>query len=243
MTRNATNTRATLIACGALLSLTPLTASALGLTVVNVSSSGASTAVLENNEVLTVDLRLDNATNLSVAGLGIGVTGYDNGNDGVLTNDHLRFVGGVVASSVLNTSFDDPDYLGGIGNIRSAPVQFGAGVPFNNPRRVQLFDGVSITPTTGDGSIDPGIDGFTTGPSGAHFRIQFRAAAGINGINNPTAVTLFFGVGQFGNTAVDALGNDVPFSNASYTVTVAPEPGTALLMGLGLAGLAARRRR
>ena len=32
------------------------------------------------------------------------------------------------------------------------------------------------------------------------------------------------------------------FSNDSLTITVVPEPGTALLMGLGLAGLAAVRR-
>lgn len=242
MTRNATKTRAVLVACGALFSLTPLSASALGLTIVNVSSSGPSTTFLSNNELLTIDLHLENTSNVAVAGLSLGAFGYDNGNDGNLSNDHLRFVGGAVASSALNTSFDDPDYLGGIGNIRTAPTQFGAGVPFNNPRRVQLFDGISLTATTGDGTIDPSVDGGSTGAGGVHFRIQFRAAAGINGIN-PTAVTLLFGVGQFGNTAVDEFGNEIPFSNASYTVTVAPEPGTALLMGLGLAGLAARRRR
>ena len=45
-----------------------------------------------------------------------------------------------------------------------------------------------------------------------------------------------------GHIAIDRFGNDVPFQNATYALTVIPEPGTALLMGLGLAALATRRR-
>lgn len=243
MTRNATKTRAVLVACGALFSLTPLTASALGLTIVNVSSSGASTSLLLDGDVLTIDLHLENVSRAAVAGLGIGVTGYDVGNDGVLTNNHLRYAGGSVASSALNTSFVDPDYIGGIDNIRNAPTELGAGSPINSPRRIQLFDGVAITTSNGNGTFDPGVDGLPTGPNGAQFRIQFRAVALASALGVPQVVNLNFGVGQFGNTAIDGVGNEIPFSNTSYTVSVVPEPGTALLMGLGLAGLAARRRR
>ncbi len=57
------------------------------------------------------------------------------------------------------------------------------------------------------------------------------------------SVNLDFGTGQFGNEAVGAGGAFLPFSNAGYSLTVVPEPGTALLMGLGLAGLATTRRR
>jgi len=38
-------------------------------------------------------------------------------------------------------------------------------------------------------------------------------------------------------------GSLLSFNNATYTVQVVPEPGTALLMGLGLAGLTAGGRR
>jgi len=102
-----------------------------------------------------------------------------------------------------------------------------------------LFEGVALSPSNGDGSLDVGIGGGTVGSGDVHFRVSFRAVTALN----PRNVTLRIGVGDFGNVAVGAGGVELPFSNASFTVNVVPEPGTALLMGLGLAGLAARGRR
>ena len=46
-----------------------------------------------------------------------------------------------------------------------------------------------------------------------------------------------------GAVAIGAGGNEIPFTNATYALSVIPEPGTALLMGLGLAGYLVRRKR
>jgi hypothetical protein len=227
-----------LAAGAALLSIAPISASALGISIVNVSSSGGNAALLEDGDILTVDLRLENNTNIPLQGLGIGVTGYDRFNDGAFLNDHLRFVGGAVATSAFNVVAG----FGGLPNIRTAPTEIGTPPPISNPRRVQLFDAASLSPSDGDGSLDTGVDGDLVGNGDVHFRIQFRAVAGLTGLTG-NSVTLNFGTGLFGNVAIGVGGVEVPFQNASYTVGVVPEPGTALLMGLGLAGLATAGRR
>jgi hypothetical protein len=74
-------------------------------------------------------------------------------------------------------------------------------------------------------------------------RVTFQAnALGAGGLNPGAVVNLNIGTGSFGNIAADFGSNILSFNNASTTITVVPEPGTALLMGLGLVGLASRRR-
>lgn len=241
---NRMKTGIALVAGTAMFSLAPLSASALGVSIVNVTSSGGSTALLYDGDILTFDLRLENVGNQDISGLSMGVFGYDQNNDGNLPNDRLRFVGGSVASSAFNTTLlPGPVAIGGIANTRLAPTQVGAGSPFNNPRRVQLFDGVALSPSNGDGSNDVGIGGSSVGSGDVHFRVSFRAVGGLTGPTTIENVTLTFGVGQFGNAAVGPDGSLLSFNNAQFTASVIPEPGTALLMGLGLAGLAASRRR
>ena len=230
------------VASAALLAGTPLAANALGVSIVGVSSSGGNVNLLSNGDIITFDLRLENGTNEDVLGLGVGIWGYDVGQDGVLANDHLRFVAGGAVANRIFKSVDEP---AGLPNVRTAPTQLGRGSPFFEERRVQLFDGVNTSPFNGDGSLDPAVGGGLVGdsPTAAHFRVSFQAVAGLSGPTVVSAVNLVFGNGRFGNVAVGTGGVTLPFSNAGFTVNVVPEPGTALLMGLGLAGLAARGRR
>ena len=81
------------------------------------------------------------------------------------------------------------------------------------------------------------------GNGDVHFQVMFEAVT--NGVLSvPTAMTLDFGThAEFGNVLVGAGGEILPFVNDSISFTLAPEPGTAMLFGLGLAGLASIRRR
>ncbi|MFK7896304.1 MAG: PEP-CTERM sorting domain-containing protein [Myxococcota bacterium] len=218
--------------------IAPLSASALGISIANVSNT-----FLLDGETVTIDLVLENVTQEDIFGLEILATGYDVGNDGTAINNHLVLSGGVVASSVFSTAFV-PGGVGGVGglaNLRTAPTEQGRRPPFMDPLRTSLFLGAALASSNGDGTLDSGIAGGQTNGGDVHLQVQFTAQAGLTGIDANT-VTLNFGTGEFGSAAIGANGQILAFSNASVDITVVPEPGTALLMGLGLAGLAARRR-
>lgn len=132
--------------------------------------------------------------------------------------------------------------MGGIQNS-TAPGARGNHNPlfpqFNEEVRYTLFSGVQTSAANGDGSLDDGIDGNPVGTTGAHLRVVFTATAGA-ATNN---MAINFGViPQAGQAAVGTGGADLAFINQIVNLTIVPEPGTALLMGLGLAGLAGAGR-
>jgi hypothetical protein len=235
------------LALAGLLLFAPLSVQAAGISIVGVSSSGADPGFLRNGDVLTVDLVASNPGNLDIFGLGLDVRGYDPDANGVADNG-LTLMGGQSTASIFSVAFDTTlGSLGGIPNIRTTPEEKGGpGNPFQGIPPTELhavmFEGVALSPSNGDGTLDTGIGGALVGDGDVHFRVMFLATT--NGLPAPGALVLDFGVHpEFGNVAVGAGGAILPFSNDSLSVFVAPEPGTALLMGLGLAGLATTRRR
>ena len=229
----------------------PLSAGALGVSIESTSVAGLGTAsALENGDVVTFGLLLENATQQDVFALGVGVYGYDEGADGSATNNHLVFVSSTASASAFNNngvvvpSFGALNDNDGLTNSTVAGVESGAPFPFNQQLRAILFNGVGVAAATGTGNDDAGVGGGLTGiGSDVHIQVSFL----VQGLGatplSPAGVTLTFGTGQFGNEAIGSGGSTLTFNNASTTLTIVPEPGTALLMGLGLAGLASIRRR
>ena len=221
----------------------PLSASALGISVANVSTSSINAnGSLENGDTITFDLLLSNTSGEGLIGLDVGVFGYDRGAVGAATDNYLAFAGAQSGAGAFGTIFSSGNNVLGLG--ADAPQQeFGNPITFNE-RYVRLFGGVSTTPVTGDGSSDSGINGLQTNGADVHLQVTFAAQSLGATPGAPATVDLVFGIGQQGFDVQGTSGSLASqWSNAAYTVTIVPEPGTALLMGLGLAGLAGIRRR
>lgn len=228
----------------------PLSAGALGVSIESTSVTGfGNVNALENGDVVTFGLLLENATQQDVFALGVGAYGYDEGAVGSATDNHLVFVSSTASASAFNNngqvipSFGVLNDNDGLGNSTVAGVESGAPFPFNQELRAVLFNGIGTSAATGTGNDDAGVGGGLTGVgSDIHIQVSFQVQSLGATPLSPTAVTLEFGTGQFGNEAVGTGGSTLAFTNATSTLTIVPEPGTALLMGLGLAGLASVRR-
>lgn len=109
---------------------------------------------------------------------------------------------------------------------------------------VPLVRAIATTGRSGNGARDPGLDGVVNGGD-AQFRIVFR----IGSAGGATTITIGTNANPtLGNVVVLAGGATELAQNAFVTrfgdgLVLTPEPGTALLVGLGLTILAARSRR
>ncbi|CAN0460461.1 unnamed protein product, partial [Discosporangium mesarthrocarpum] len=206
------------------------------------TSSPNANGTLENEDTITFDLLLENSTNEALIGLDVGVFGYDEGAIGAPSDNHLLFDSAATGAGAFGTLFSSGNNV--LGLAAAVPQQeLGNPVTFNE-RYVRLFGGVSTTPVTGDGTNDSGINGLQTNGADVHLQVTFSAQALGATPGSPATVDLVFGIGQQGFDVQGTSGSLAgQWTNATYTVTIVPEPGTALLMGLGLAGLAGTRRR
>ncbi|MBB85535.1 MAG: hypothetical protein CL931_17125 [Deltaproteobacteria bacterium] len=226
--------------------MVPASAMALGISVAGYSSSGANDNFIVPGDTLTVDLVLENNGGVEIFAAGIAARGHDANSDGV-QNDGLFVSGASLGGSIFgfNTTLGLANTLSGV-DLRGAPSQFSSGHPAYVaavPLHAQLFDGVGTSGWNFDGSNDGGVGPNANVAGGnVHFQVQYQVAASQLG-GTAVPITLEFGVfSELGGAAVTNGGATAGFSNDSLTINVVPEPGTALLMGLGLAGLATIRR-
>lgn len=189
-------------------------------------------------DLVTISIRMTNNATLApptrdfVAGVGAAVQGY---NPAVMS-----FVTGEIAdtnffcsnASCTNGLLNGLDPLEPLVEATSAAIG----------KYVQFVNAVTTAARNGPGTTEPGIDGTNTD---AEFRLVFQAgAAGTTTFDIGTSTDL--GLGNVIVIATSSAGANsaiVQGVNAQIQVTVIPEPGTALLMGLGLAGLAVAGRR
>ncbi len=235
-------------------------AAAAGISIVNVSSTGASTSSLAVGDILTVDLVANNDTNLDIYGIELLAFGYDVDANG-LADDGLRMVGVSSTDSLFNTTvIDGVGSFGGLTHLRSprGPELSYASAGL----QTYLFRSISLTPANGDGLLDVGIAGGLIREGDVHFRISFQATSRLDAAE----IDLTFGISApggsptpvstpRGDAVVGARGVMYPFENDTLRVRIladpgagggvpaVPEPGAALLFAVGLATAHFARRR
>jgi hypothetical protein len=184
---------------------------------------GPNSATVLLGQQVAVDVTLTNLSGDTVAGIGVSVYGYD--------ESVADFASGQAVSSYLNTSCTAPGVCsGGLENLRGGSL-FESAIAGNGPR-VQIALSATLTPSAGIPGVDQGLDGNAGTPM---FSVLFDAIA-------PGVTTLFIDTAYYGDAIVYPDGSIGQAQGSTFTINVIPEPGTALLMGLGLLGLAASGR-
>ncbi len=203
---------------------TPSTAEATTISIVStVTSSGAPLDQLAVGDTVTVGLRI--VDSVAVVSIGASVSGYD--------ESIVDFEQGITVGSINHTTcIPSLGCFGGLDNT-AAPnlieTDLGPGP------RVQFFNGTRLVPGSSANPLDPGLDG-VLGGGDAQVRITF-IATGLG------STTLDFGTGYLGDLVLLADSTITSAVGAQVHLTVIPEPGTALLILLGLAGMSGLRPR
>lgn len=201
-------------------------------------STGHALDALEFGDEVTIDIRMSNPTGATIYAVGAGIQSWDEGVATFVSGD-LNLGPYFCASAPCLDGLRNSESIINPGNESIRVIPEFAGYPALG-NYISLVQAYSLSGFAGDGTVDPGLDGIDSGGD-AQFRVVFRA------IGAPGAQTIL-NIGSnpnpiVGNVVVLTSGATALGNNANLTLTMIPEPGMALLMGVGLAGLAGRRRR
>lgn len=191
---------------------------------VEVSVVGSNTVTVLPGELVTVDLLLRNPTGDPVAGLAYSAHGYD--------ESVADFHSGEAISKYLTTVCIAPgSCFGGLDNLNAGALEeteIGS-----RGKRIQFAISASLVGFTNTGDTDQGLDGVE---GSSQFRILFEAIA-------PGITTILLDTSYQGDAVIltDPV-RTIAGIGSTFTIRVVPEPGTAILMGLGLIGLATSGR-
>lgn len=212
-----------LVVC--ILGLAPDSTRAVELDVIN---SQGNEITLDVGQSVDVEVMMTNLSLTTVHGLGVSVHGYDEG--------VADFVSGQSVQDFFNSSCSGAGIcIGGLDQVNNAyfdPANLVETEIGTNGRRVQIFLSASLTAVSNPGAgIDVGLDGNV---GTAMSRVRFRAL----GLGSTTLrIDTFYegdGVVGVGGALSHAVGS-------AFTIHVVPEPGILVLLGLGMAALAAGR--
>ena len=204
-----------LIATAAIL-FSASTAFASATWTVTATASGGDLNAMASGDTLTLDIKLETDLTGEMIAIAGSVNNYDTGVVSVNSGAST-----VAANLLFAFIIPGTGSFNGVANLESGV----ADTSIQGPGQEDTF--LSVLGTAGAGG-----DGTS---ESAQFQIVYNVIG---------AGTTTLRIGTFADYADAFSGaNDNVVNNTAVTITVVPEPGTALLMGLGLAGLAAAGRR
>lgn len=187
---------------------------------VEFSIVGADSATVLPGEEFTIDIVITNPTLTTLNGLGASVSEFG-------TNE---FVSGEAVANYFNAICVAPGTcFGGLTNLAGGALEVSSIPGFGE--RVQIALSAGLVPVTSDGGFDQGLDNVE---GTTQFTVTFTAVE---------SAEIQIGTSFQGDGVILADGSSIQATGDTFSLTVVPEPGTALLMGLGLAGLASAGRR
>jgi len=189
---------------------------------VSATASGGDLNAMAVGDTLTLDIKLETSAPLELVAIAGSVNNYDASvvsvNSGAST---------VAADLLYEIIIPTVGSFNGVANLESGVSDTSAQGVLVHGADAQEDTFLSVLGTSG------------VGGNGTAEAAQFQLVYDVIGAGTTT-----LRVGTFADYADAFSGaSDNTVTNTGVTITVVPEPGTALLMGLGLAGLAAAGRR